>query len=269
MLLIQIVLALIGLWLITGAALVVFARPLIYPFQPGYPADQPVGLPGARVASVAAGDGTPLTIWVKDAAPGAPVVIYFSGNAGILAGHAPLLAVLAGHGFGIAAMNYRGAGGAPGKPSQEALIADALALYDALDTITGNPVPPQHRIFWGTSLGAAVAIQLAALRPGAAMVLESPFNRLCEVAQIHYPIYPVCRILPWERWDSADVIGGIDLPLLVLHGEEDSIIPVSQGRKLYNSAAGPKRLITYPGAGHNDLPPRAAARDAAEFLGKL
>lgn len=260
------ILAVAALWVIAGATLIVFARPLIYPFQPGYSAAEPVGLPGARAAVLDAGDGTPLTVWLKDPAPGAPVVLFFMGNGGVLAAHAPLLARLAERGFGIAALNYRGAGGAPGKPSQKALTADAVALYDGLDTLFDAPVPPGRRVIWGASLGAALAVQLAARREAGALVLESPFNRLCEAAQVHYPIFPACLVLPYEHWDSAAALAGVSVPLLILHGEADAVIPVSQGRKLFAAAKGPKRMIAYQDRGHNDLDPAATARDAAAFL---
>ena len=151
---------------------------------------------------------------------------------------APLLAEIGGQGFGGGALNYRGAGGAPGKPSQTALTADALALYDQLDAIVGAPVPATRRVLYGTSLGAALAVQLAAERPSAGLVLESPFNRLCEVAQFHYPIFPACLLLPYERWASGDLIGRLAVPVLILHGVADETIPLSQGRALFTAARG-------------------------------
>jgi fermentation-respiration switch protein FrsA (DUF1100 family) len=258
-----------AVWLIVCVALIVYARPLIYQFQPGFSAAVPTSLPGARAETLSAADGTPLIVWVKSPAPDRPVVLFFMGNGGVLAGHAPLLDRLAAEGFGIAALNYRGAGGAPGEPSQPALTADAAALYEGLDRLLGATVPRERRVIWGASLGAALAVQLAARRDAAALVLESPFNRLCEVAQFHYPIFPVCLLLPYERWDSAAAIAGLDRPTLILHGEADRIIPLAQGRKLFEVVIGPKRLITYPARGHNDLDAAAIARDATAFLGEV
>lgn len=255
-----------GTWALACVALIVFARTLIYPFLPGLPAAEPAGLPGARAVSFAASDGTPVTLWLVPPPAGRPVVIYFTGNAGSLHSHAPLLAELAGQGLGIAAMNYRGAAGAPGKPSEEAITADALALYDRLDGLLGESIPAERRVIFGTSLGAAVAVQLAAHRAAAAVVLESPFNRLCEVAWHHFPIFPTCLLLPYEHWDSAARIAEIDAPILVLHGDADGTIPLSQGRALFARAREPKRMIVYPGGGHNDLYLHGSARDAARFI---
>ena len=253
-------------WLAACVGLIVFARTLIYPFEPGISASQPVGVPGAQAATFTAGDGTPLTIWLVPPDAGRPTVLYFMGNGGSLPSHGPLLAEIAGHGFGIVALNYRGAGGAPGKPSQEALTADALALYDQLDAIVGEPVPSTKRIIFGTSLGAALAVQLGAERPSAGLVLESPFNRLCEVARFHYPIFPACLLLPYEQWNSAERIGEINAPVLMLHGDADATIPLSQGRALFTAANEPKRLIVYPGAGHNDLQLHGSGADASAFI---
>ncbi len=188
------------------------------------------------------------------------------GNAGSLPSHASVMAELAAHGLGVAALNYRGAGGAPGRPSEEVLVADALALYDQLDRLLGQSVPPGRRAIHGTSLGAALAVRLAAERPSAAVVLDAPFNRLCEVAGHHYPIFPTCLLLPYEHWESGARIAGIDAPLLVLHGQRDAIIPLAQGRALFARAREPKRMVVYPEAGHNDLHQHGAAAEAARFI---
>ena len=255
-----------GAYVLVCVLLIVFARTLIYPFAPGVDASEPMDLPGAEAVTFEAADGTPLIAWIVPPAPGRPVVLSFMGNGGSLPAHAALLAGLAERGLGIAALNYRGAGGAPGSPTQPALIADALTLYDRLDALLGEAVPPARRVIHGTSLGAAVAVQLAAERAAAAVVLDSPFRRLCEVGRIHYPIFPVCLLLPYERWNSAARIGQIDAPLLVLHGTEDAVIPVSQGRALFAEAREPKRMIVYEGGGHNDLYLQSWAEDVARFI---
>ena len=253
-------------WLVACIGLILFARTLIYPFQPGFSAAFPVGVPGMRAVTLGADDGEALTVWLAVPQEGQPVILYFTGNAGSLPADGPLFEEFAERGFGIAALNYRGAGGTPGKPSQTKLTADAVALYDALDTLIGQPVPPTRRVIYGTSLGAALAVQLGARRPVQGLVLETPFNRLCEVAQIHFPLFPACLLLPYERWASADLIGQVGAPLLILHGDADETIPLSQGEALLTAARGPKRLIVYPGADHNDLRLHGMGDDAIEFI---
>jgi len=251
-------------YVIACAGLIVSARSLIYPFRDGYSAASPVGVPGARAAFFTAADGIEVTAWVVPPRGGRPVVLYFMGNAGALPASGPRLTELALRGFGIAALNYRGSGGAPGEPSEEALTADAVALYDALDRLMGGAVPEGRRVIYGTSLGAAVAVQLAARRDAAGVVLETPFNRMCEVAQVHYPIFPACLLLPWERWESADAVRLVRAPVLVLHGDADEMIPLAQGRKLAEAARA--RLIVYPGGNHNDLRLHGAGIDAIAFI---
>ena len=254
------------LWLIGCIAMIVFARTFIYPYQQGFLASQAVGVPGASASRLQAEDGTTLIVWTVQPRPDKPVVLYFMGNGGSLPGSGPRLAELAHRGYGIAALNYRGAGGAPGQPSQDALTSDALRLYDHLDGLMGRPIPAADRILYGSSLGAAIAVQLAARRPSAAVILETPFNRMCEVAEVHFPIFPACVLLPYEKWDSASLIGQIEAPILILHGDADSTIPVAQGRALYDAAPEPKRLIVYPGGRHNDLRLHGAGQEMIDFI---
>lgn len=256
-------------WVGSFAAMIAMARDFVYPFTDGIDASRPAGVPGVRRMQIAAADGTPLTIWLAPPRHERPVILYFMGNAGSLPHSAPRLAEFVHRGFGIAALNYRGAGGQPGTPSQAALTADALLFFDALDELTGSPVPTEHRVVYGTSLGAAVALQVASQREVGAIILESPFNRLCEVAEHHYPIYPACLALPYERWSSADVIQRVQAPVLILHGDADRTIPVAQGRTLFDAAREPKRLIVYPGGRHNDLRLHGAGADAIAFIEAL
>jgi fermentation-respiration switch protein FrsA (DUF1100 family) len=260
---------LVAAWLIASLTLIVFARTLIYPFRPGISAAATVGIPRATAITFVGEDGTDLTAWIVPPSPGRPVILYFMGNGGSLPGDGPRLSEFVHRGFGIAAMNYRGAGGAPGKPTQEALTSDAVQFYDTLDTLIGQPVAPEDRIIYGSSLGAAVAVQLASRRETAALILEAPFNRMCEVAEHRFPIFPACLLLPYEHWASADLIGMITAPVLILHGDADQSIPLSQGQALFNAANQPKGMIVYPGGNHNDLRLYGAGIDAINFIENL
>ena len=268
-LIIRLGVGLAAVWLVACVGLIVSARSLIYPFHHGVSAAAPVGVPGAQAKTIIADDGLELTIWVVPPVGERPVIMFFMGNAGSLPANGPRLAEFTLRGFGIAALNYRGAGGMPGSPSQTTLTSDAAALYDALDRLTGQPVPPARRVIFGTSLGAGLAVQLAARREAAALVLETPFNRMCEVAEIHYPLFPACLLLPYERWSSADLIAKVDAAVLILHGDADQTIPLSQGKALFAAAREPKRLIVYPGGNHNDLRLHGAGIDAIEFIESL
>jgi len=192
----------------------------------------------------------------------------FGGNAGILPADAWRMQALVEAGHGAVVMNYRGAGGMPGRPSEAAIAADALSVYDRLPEISGLRAG-EAPVLYGASLGAAVAVRVAAERPAAAVILAAPFARLCETAEHHYPVVPACLILSDERWDSLDRIARIDAPLLVLHGARDRVIPLAHGDRLLAAAEEPKRLVVFPDAGHDDLIRHGAADAILGFLASL
>ncbi|MEL7471137.1 MAG: alpha/beta fold hydrolase [Pseudomonadota bacterium] len=266
-LLLSAVILAVAAWVIVCTALLVQRHSLIYPFDDWPSAEDVSGLPGARVARVAAEDGIEILAWVVPPRQNRPVVLYFTGNSGSLPATALKLAEYALAGFGIVAMNYRGAGGAEGAPDQDDIISDGVRLYDALpELLPEAPLPP---VIAGVSLGAAVASQVAVLRPAKAVLLEAPFARLCEAAEFRYPVVPACLILPDQRWETIDVIGRIDAPLLLQHGLQDDIIPAFQGQKLFDAAPQPKTFVPYPQGNHNDLRLFGAGIDAIRFLEDL
>lgn len=221
-------------------------------------------MPGARVQTITAADGVPLTVWTAPARADRPTILYLMGNAGALPSAGPRLEELVLAGYGLVALNYRGAGGTPGAPSQAALVSDALTVYDAL---TGGPADPP--VIYGTSLGAALAVQTAAQRRSKALILETPFTRLCDTAHDHFPGVPHCLLLWDEEWASIDLIAGIDAPLLVLHGDADRIVPITHGRRLFDAAVEPKTFVTFPGGRHNDLRLHGAGIEIIRFLEAL
>lgn len=205
-------------------------------------------LPGWAEVTLGTADGLRLDAWYRPPDPHAPVIIVFNGNAGTRADRAPLGARLARQGLGVLLTDYRGYGGNPGHPTESGLGLDArAAVAFAEERAARHPV-----VYYGESLGAAVAIELAAARPPDALVLRSPFTSLGDAAAVHYPLLPV-RAMLWDRYPSADRIGTIDAPVLVVAGSDDSIIPTTQSRTIYELAAGPKELLIVDGADHNDF----------------
>jgi uncharacterized protein len=247
-----------------------FQRRLLY-----FPTPDPVPpaasvLPGAEDVTFETTDGLHLAGWFVPAQPGArgpagvgsrgpvgavdsrthrPAVLVCNGNAGDRSMRAPLAAALARMGLAVLLFDYRGYGGNPGHPTEEGLAADARA---ALGYLAGRPeVDPERVVYFGESLGAAVALRLATERPPAALVLRSPFASLAEVGRRHYPLLPVSLLLR-DRYDSAALAGRLDAPLLVVAGGRDQIIPASHSRRLFDAAPQPKRLVVLDGADHND-----------------
>jgi pimeloyl-ACP methyl ester carboxylesterase len=171
-------------------------------------------------------------------------VLVLHGNAGHRGDRTPLAAALAGEGFTVLLADYRGYGGNPGSPSEDGLAADARAALAYLEEAGFSPA---RIIYFGESLGAAVATRLATERAPAALVLRSPFTDLAAVAGHHYPWLPV-RSLLRDRYPVADLVAGLDVPTTVIVGSADRIIPAAQSRAVGAHA----RLVELEGAGHND-----------------
>lgn len=189
-------------------------------------------------------DGLDLAAWWLPGGPTAVMVLH--GNGGNRADRAPLARALHELGLSVLLVDYRGYGGNPGTPSQAGLLADARAgaawLADREDVT--------HRVWFGESLGGAVALALASEVPPDAVVLRSPFTSLLDVARMHYG--PVPGWLLHDRYPAADWVDGLDAPLLVAAGTEDEIVPTANSRALFDAATEPRRYVTVPGANHND-----------------
>ena len=191
------------------AVLFVFQRSLIYFPTAGSPADRAtmITLPvdGGEVLVTARGRSSPKAL------------IYFGGNAEDVAYSLPeLSAAFPGHALYL--LHYRGYGGSAGKPSEAALFADALALFDKIRA--GHP----EIMVVGRSLGSAVAVYLASLRPVSRLILVTPFDSLPDVAARHYPYFPV-RWLLRDRLESSKYASKVTAPTLVIAAEHDEIIP--------------------------------------------
>ena len=193
-------------------------------------------------------DGEKVIAWWGRPKPGMPTLLYFHGNAGSLASRSERIAKYSGRGYGIFMMTYRGYGGSTGSPSERANIADAKLAYD---TLTGAGVAAADLIIYGESLGTGVAVQVAASRPAAGVILDAPYTSLVDVAEVHYPRLPA-RSLMTDRYDTLRYIREMKAPLLIIHGKEDRTVPVEMGRAVLAAAPGPKEMAIFPGAGHSD-----------------
>lgn len=197
-------------------------------------------------------DGLTLTAWFLPADAENPLgaVLVFNGNAGNRAHRLPLGEALAEGGYSVLLVDYRGYGGNPGAPTEEGLAADAKGALAYLRSRAD--VDSRRIVYFGESLGAGVAVRLATAQPPAALILRSPFTSLADIASVHYPVIPVSLLLR-DRYESIDMIGGIEAPLLVIAGSADRIIPSEQSKRLFDAANEPKRLAVIENAGHNDL----------------
>lgn len=190
-------------------------------------------------------EGAEVQVTVRPA-PGPQAVLYFGGNAEDTNRSLPdLEAAFPSHALYL--IHYRGYGASTGKPSEKALVEDALALYDR--------VAPEHPnlVAVGRSLGSGVAIQLAAARPVSRLILVTPYDSLVGIAARQYSIFPI-RWLMRDKFESFRYAPKIAAPTLLLAAERDEIIPRASTQALLSHfPAGIARLRTIPGVGHNTI----------------
>jgi len=207
-----------------------------------------VGLPFEEV-SFAASDRVQLHGWFV---PGEKEVtwLWFHGNAGNISHRLENLKLLHDElGVSVFLFDYRGYGRSEGTPSEEGTYRDGEAALAYLRS--REDVDPDRIIYFGRSLGAGIAVELAMGHPPFALILESPVPSIPELARRHYPFLPVWPLLR-TKYDSLAKIEKVATPLLVLHGDRDDVVPFGAGRKLFEAANEPKEFYTIQGAGHND-----------------
>ncbi len=228
----------LGAYAAACLALFFFQRSLIYfpPAAAAYPAPKTSTLevPGAALKV----SERPLV--------GERALLYLGGNAEDVTASLPLLA-RAFPDRAIYLLHYRGYTGSSGKPSEQALVADALALFDR--------VAPEHPdvVVVGRSLGTGVAVQLASQRPVSRLVLVTPFDSLAGLAARQFPYFPV-RWLLRDRYESSRYAPRITAPTLLLAAGQDEIIPASSAELLLSRfPKGVARLRVIDGVGHNTI----------------
>ncbi len=216
---------------------------------------------GWQAVTLETGDGLALAAWYRPPEPERPLVVVFNGNAGNRGVRADLGRSLADAGFGVLLTDYRGYGGNPGSPTEDGLASDARAAA----AFAAEQVPPEGLVYFGESLGAAVAIELATERPPAALILRSPFTSLVAVGRHHFPWLPVSLMLK-DRYPSDERMGLLRSPTLVIAGDADSTVPFEQSRAIFDAAPQQKRLVVIEGADHNDAALVAGAVMVDEIL---
>jgi fermentation-respiration switch protein FrsA (DUF1100 family) len=239
-------------------------RRLIYFPIRDLPTPESLGLERLEPVTFATADDLTLHAWFLPSARQPPrfTVIVFNGNAGNRAYRSDFASALRSQGLAVLLFDYRGFGENPGAPTERGLAADARAAR-AYVTARGD-VDPGRVVYFGESLGAAVAIGLATEHPPAALILRSPFTSMVDVGRIHYPLLPV-RLLLRDRYPSIDRVPRLRCPLLVIAGNRDSIVPLEQSQRLYDAAVSRKSIEIIDGADHNDT----ALFDGARMMGAI
>ncbi len=182
------------------------------------------------------------------APPGAPTVVHFHGNGEQLLTQTGLGTLMHERGLGFLAVEYPGYGASPGSPTEKGLYAAAEA---ALTWIRAKGVTVQQTVLSGRSLGTGVAVEMARRGHGARVMLVSPYTSIPDIGALAFPFLPV-RLLARDGYDTASKAASVPQPVLIIHGEEDDLIPVAMGRKL--GTLFPHAVVeTVAGAGHNDV----------------
>jgi fermentation-respiration switch protein FrsA (DUF1100 family) len=234
----------LGLYLALVALLYLQQRRFLYPASPLRTSAAEAGLAGVQDVAIRTDDGETLVAWWKPPEPGRALILYFHGNGGSLLNRRERVRLLTRDGRGLLIVSYRGYSGSTGSPSEEGLRLDARAALDWL-----NSYEPRRIVLYGESLGTGVAVKLATEARVGGVILDSPYTSTADVARSAFWYVPVTLLLR-DQYRSVDRIGRLNVPLLVMHGEEDSVIPIALSRTLFAAANEPKRFVALPGVDH-------------------
>lgn len=230
-----------------------------------YPLSKQMKQPGYGVTYtpfvVLTKDGMRLSAWVIPDTVGAttrPWVLYLHGNGGNISYYDRFYALLLELGVKVFVVDYRGYGQSEGEPSQAGLYLDADAAYEYLRQQL--QVPGGNIVIFGSSLGACVAVQLAASADAAGLIIEGGPTSIADRGQELYPFLPV-KLLMKDRYDAIGKIGRLRMPKLLIHATDDDVVPISHGKALYERAVEPKKFLEVSG-GHTD----AYVRDEIRYF---
>jgi pimeloyl-ACP methyl ester carboxylesterase len=235
-----------ALYVAALVGLAVFQRSLQYHPNAAIVPPAQAGLAEIETLALHSDDGETLYAWFKPPRDGKPLLLYFHGNGGLLADRQERFHRFVESGYGLLAVAYRGFGGSTGEPTEAGLRRDAEAAWREA---ARRGYTDRRLVIVGESLGTGVATMLATRHSAAALVLDAPFLSAVSVAEGRYPIFPVDLVMQ-DTFRSDLAIAEIHMPVLMLHGEDDPIIPIASARELFERAQEPKQFIAVPGAKH-------------------
>lgn len=193
-------------------------------------------------------DGERLHGWWMPARDARGTLLFLHGNAGNISGRIESIRQFHRLGLNVLIVDYRGYGESTGSPSEEGLYRDTDAAWRHLTETRG--IDPLRIVVFGRSLGAGPGTWLATRHRPGALILESPFTSVPDIAAHHYPWLPV-RLLVRMQFDNLGRIDRIEAPLLTIHSPDDRVIPFAHGRQVFAAAHEPKQFLEIDG-GHND-----------------
>ncbi|MBR0792260.1 alpha/beta hydrolase [Bradyrhizobium manausense] len=219
------------------------------------------GFPEAEERVLTTSDGEKVIVWHVPARPGHAVVLFFHGNGDFLAGRVSRFKGITADGTGLVALSYRGYAGSTGAPSEQGLLQDAAAAY----AFATERYDAKRIVAWGFSLGTGVAVAIASEHPVGKLILEAPYTSTVDVAASLFRFVPI-RLLMRDQFHSDQRIARVAAPLLIMHGTNDPAIPITFGERLFALAHEPKKLVRFPGGGHENLDNFGALEIARAFI---
>ena len=229
--------------------------------KPGTPKSNDV--PEMSIINIKTADGFDLVAWfAPPRQAGGKIIVLFHGNAGNLAGRAIKARYFIHRGYGCLLCEYRGFGGNPGRPTEKGLYDDARGTLKWLEY---NGYVMSQLVIYGESIGTGVAVQMASEIQPRHLILEAPFASAVEIAKRSYPILPVDFMMQ-DRYDNIHKIGKVKASLMIVHGDEDPVIPIDSGKRLFDAANHPKEFYSIAGGGHSDLYDHHAGHIICDWL---
>lgn len=187
-------------------------------------------------------DNVTLRGWYLPAAKGMPTLVYFHGNGDNLASTANYHHLMTDKGFGILLTTYRGYSGGTGKPTEQNNYNDSELF---IRTLIERGVPEEKLVLYGFSLGTGIATEMALRFPKAhALVLGAPYSTMTDVASYHYKYLPVKWMLK-DRYETLPKLHNISMPVLIVNGTEDEIVPPEQGKRLADLLKAEGKDVTF------------------------
>jgi len=237
-------------------------RMAFFPFPGEAETPRDFGVP-FEALTIATIDGERLRAWKMT--PPAPQaararIVYFHGNGGNLSNWSPILAGVARRGHAVLAIDYRGYGVSTGRPTERGLYRDVEAAVAVPWTEAESRLP---LVYWGRSLGGAMAARAATVRKPDGVIIEAGFPGVRAVTRSS-PVLAVLSAFASYRFPAGEFLNQAKAPVLMLHGDRDSVIPFALGRELFDQVTAPKEFVAIAGGDHNDAaPPDPAAYWAA------
>jgi len=239
---------LLAAWLMAVGYLYINQRAILFGNRAGIetPAIRGLAIEDIRIKTP---DGEILQAWYEPPKTGRPVILFLHGQGATLEMGKWRYIRMHKQGVGYLALAYRGFSQSTGSPSEKGLQTDALAAYAWLK---GEGFRDQDIVIHGHSLGTGVATWLATQKPARALILEAPFTAASDIGAERYPFIPVAFLMK-DKFLNRECIKEVHMPLLIVHGDRDSVVPFAEGERLFTLANEPKIFIRMHGSEHNTL----------------